>query len=219
MREDGTPLSFPRWSLLSPLQSPTAEREKIHDMSADIVRGWEIPWLVALSSARPSSSSIFSFAARGWGEESAAVSHPGGWWLIFAARALSVLRVSWVSAQAFVPGSSAEGGDSLHRGLACGFSSLWVLARSCLFSLFHCFLPCQQLFPPPPSTSAFQCQTTPAYFPHMLTFSSNIPYSSATRRKPTSSHCLYEMLLHPGLNSLCWCALHFAKKYHVLLSA
>lgn len=67
MREDGTALSFPRWSLLSPPQPPTAECEKIHDMSVDIVRGWEIPWLVVLSSARPSSSSIFSFAAQGGG--------------------------------------------------------------------------------------------------------------------------------------------------------
>lgn len=34
----------------------------------DIVRGWEIPWLVVLSSARPSSSSLFSFATQDGGE-------------------------------------------------------------------------------------------------------------------------------------------------------
>lgn len=151
LREDGTSLSFPRWSLLSPPQPPTAECEKIHDMSVDIVRGWEIPWLVVLSSARPSSSSIFSFAAQGGGvrpwvilgaDDSYFQSEPSARWGFLEA----LPKLSCPEAQ------QREGTLSI-GGYAHGFSSLWFPAPSCLFSLLHCFLPCNLLFPPPWTTS------------------------------------------------------------------
>lgn len=147
MREDGTPLSFPRWSLLSHPQPPTAECEKIHDMSVDIVRGWEIPWLIVLSSARPSSSSTFSFAARGGGGRPWVT--PGADDSYFQ----SGPEVCWGCLETMpklYARKLSRGEDSLCQGYVHGFSSQWFLAPSCLLSI--------SLFPPLPV--AFLSPTT-----------------------------------------------------------
>lgn len=165
-------------------------------MSVDIARGWEIPWLVVLSSAWPSTSSIFLCALRV--EEGGRDSSWGLMTHIFS-QSWSVLRVSWDHAQASCPEAQQRGGLFL-SGYVHGFSSLWFLAPNCLFYT----LPFPALLVAFFSPTIHLCFAVPeqTYFPYMQTFSTNIPYSSAAQREQTSISHLFEMQLCHSLESL-----------------